>query len=147
RRPHLTDLARAKGVRLAITNDVRHARRRNRPLLDVLTCIREKLTLDGVGRRLLANAERHLKTPAEIVELFRDVPEAVRNTPQIPARCRFTLADLGYRFPDFPLPPGFTADQYLRLLTLEGARGRYKGQKSNRLDSQLDHELAIIAKL
>ncbi len=99
----LVDLARAKGVRLAVTNDVRHARRRNRPLLDVLTCIREKLTLDGAGRRLLPNAERHLKAPAEIAELFRDVPEAIRNTLEIADRCRFTLADLGYRFPDFPL--------------------------------------------
>jgi error-prone DNA polymerase len=143
----LADLARAKRVRLAITNDVRHARRRNRPLLDVLTCIREKLTLDGAGRRLLANAERHLKAPAEITELFRDVPEAIRNTLEIADRCRFTLADLGYRFPDFPLPPGFTADKYLRHLTLEGARRRYQNKKSNRLDSQLDHELAIIAKL
>ncbi|MET0153916.1 MAG: error-prone DNA polymerase [Candidatus Binatia bacterium] len=143
----LADLARAKGVRLAVTNDVRYARPRNRPLLDVLTCIREKLTLDDAGRRLSPNAERHLKAPAEIVELFRDVPEAIRNTLGIADRCRFTLADLGYRFPDFPLPSGVTADQYLRHLTLEGARRRYGDKKSNRLDSQLDHELAIIEKL
>src|SRR5262245_10751633 len=143
----LVDLAHTKGVRLAVTNDVRHARRRNRPLLDVLTCIREKLTLDDAGQRLLPNAERHLKAPAEIVELFRDVPEAMHSTLDIAERCRFTLADLGYRFPDFPLPPGFTADQYLRHLTLEGARRRYGNERSNRLDSQLDHELAIIAKL
>jgi error-prone DNA polymerase len=143
----LVDLARAKGVRLAVTNDVRHARRRNRPLLDVLTCIREKLTLDDAGRRLLPNAERHLKAPAEIVELFRDVPDAIHNTLEIAERCRFTLADLGYRFPDFPLPPGFTADQYLRHLTLDGAKRRYGSRKSNRIDAQLDHELAIIAKL
>ena len=142
----LVDLARASRVPLVATNDVRHARRRNRPLLDVLTCIREKVALDTAGTRLLPNAERHLKTPAAMADLFRDLPEALRNSREVAERCRFTLADLGYRFPDFPLPPDETPDGCLRRLTFEGARRRYD-TVSPRVRAQLEHELAIIEKL
>jgi error-prone DNA polymerase len=142
----LVDLARASRVPLAATNDVRHARRRDRPLLDVLTCIREKATLDTAGTKLLANAERHLKTATAMAGLFRDLPEALRNTRAIAERCRFTLADLGYRFPDFPLPANETPNGCLRRLTFEGARRRY-GTISPRVRAQLEHELAIIEKL
>jgi error-prone DNA polymerase len=141
----LVDLARASRVPLVATNDVRHARRRNRPLLDVLTCIREKVTLDTAGTRLVANAERHLKTPAAMADLFRDLPEAIRNSREIAERCRFTLADLGYRFPDFPLPADETPDGCLRRLTFEGARRH--GTILPHVRAQLEHELAIIEKL
>jgi len=142
----LVDLARASRVPLVATNDVRHAQRRNRPLLDVLTCIREKVTLDTAGTRLLANAERHLKTSAAMADLFRDLPEALRNTREIAERCQFTLADLGYRFPDFPLPADETPDGCLRRLTIEGARRRY-GTILPHVRAQLERELAIIEKL
>src|SRR5205085_11737306 len=123
----------------AATNDVRHARRASRPLLDVLTCIREKRTLDTAGTKLLPNAERHLKSPGEIADLFRDLPEALFTTRAIAERCEFTLADLGYRFPNFPLPPGETADEHLRRLTFEGAALRYR-PISPRVRAQLEHE-------
>jgi error-prone DNA polymerase len=142
----LVDLAKSAGIPLAVTNDVRHARRAGRPLLDVLTCIREKRTLDTAGTKLLPNAERHLKSPREIADLFHDLPEALRATRAIAERCEFTLADLGYRFPDFPLPPGETADAHLRRLTFAGAALRYR-PISARVRAQLEHELAIIAKL
>src|SRR5204863_885127 len=90
------------------TNDVRHAAPEGRPLLDVLTCIRLGTTLDQAGRRLLANVERHLKPPAEMAALFQDMPEAIRQSRRIAERCAFTLADLGYRSADFPLPWGMT---------------------------------------
>ncbi len=142
----LVDLARSLQVPIVATNDVRHATRRSRPLFDVLGCIREKTTLDAAGRRLAPNAERHLKSPADMAEIFRDIPEAVRRTREVAERCEFTLADLGYRFPDYPLPPGETADGYLRTLADAGARTRW-GTITPRIRSQLDHELAIIAKL
>ncbi len=143
----LADLAARLKIPLVATNDVRHAERRSRPLLDVLTCIREKTSLDAAGRRLVPNAERHLKSAAAMAELFGDLPEALRNTRAVAERCEFTLADLGSRFPDFPLPAGETADQHLRRLAFEGARRRYGSHRSARVDSQLEHELAIIAKL
>src|SRR5207245_9313657 len=95
-------------VPVVATNDVRHAAPEGRPLLDVLTCIRLGTTLDQAGRRLLANAERHLKPPAEMAALFRDMPDALRQSRRTAARCAVTVADLGYRFPEFPLAPGET---------------------------------------
>ncbi|HEV7733915.1 MAG TPA: error-prone DNA polymerase [Candidatus Binatia bacterium] len=143
----LADLASARHVPVVATNDVRHAAASGRPLLDVLTCIGLGTTLDAAGRRLLANTERHLRTPAEMAARFRDWPEAIRHSRRIAERCAFTLADLGYRFPDYPLPAGETSPQsYLRTLTEEGARGRW-GTITPRIRSQLDHELGLIGKL
>jgi error-prone DNA polymerase len=133
-------------IPLVATNDVRHAAPGGRPLLDVLTCIREKTTLDAAGRRLLKNAERHLKSSREMAALFRDLPEAIANTQRIAEQCEFTLANLGYRFPDFPLPPGETPIGYLRQLTDAGARQRY-GKPTAKVRRQLDHELNVIGKL
>src|SRR5690606_23444096 len=93
-----------------------------------------------------ANAERHLKPAAEMAALFRDHPQAVRNTRRIAEQCAFTLADLGYRFPDYPLPPGATPLGHLRELTYAGARQRY-GRLSARVRRQLEHELAVIDQL
>ena len=134
------------GLPLVATNDVRHATVDGRRLLDVLTCLREKTTLDAAGRRLLANAERYLKPAREMTALFRDHPEALRNTRRIAEQCAFTLADLGYRFPDYPLPPGETAIGHLRMLAYDGARGRY-GRVTAKVRAQLEHELAVIGQL
>ncbi|HSP97135.1 MAG TPA: PHP domain-containing protein, partial [Candidatus Dormibacteraeota bacterium] len=131
---------------LVATNDVRHATADGRPLLDVLTCLREKTTLDAAGRRLLANAERHLKPAREMAALFRDQPAALRNTRRIAEQCAFTLADLGYRFPDYPLPPGETPLGHLRALTEAGAGQRY-GRITPRIRRQLEHELRVIGQL
>ncbi|HXZ88641.1 MAG TPA: PHP domain-containing protein, partial [Candidatus Binataceae bacterium] len=117
-----------------------------RALLDVMTCIRLGTTLEDAGRALWVNHERHLKTPAAMAALFRDLPGAVAATRTIAARCEFTLRDLGYRFPDYPLPPGETPDSYLRALTHAGARDRW-GAPDDRTCRQLEHELTIIAKL
>ncbi len=117
-----------------------------RALLDVMTCIRLGTTLEEAGRALWVNHERHLKTPGAMVEMFRDLPRAIAATRTIADRCEFTLRDLGYRFPDYPLPPGETPDSYLRALTEAGARERWQ-RLDDRIRRQLDHELAIIAKL
>ena len=104
---------------------MRHATSEERPLLDVLTCLHNKTTLDAAGRQLLNNAERHLKPAREMAALFRDCPEALKNTRYIAERCEFTLSKLGYRFPDYPLPVGETPISYLRELTYAGAGQRY----------------------
>ena len=117
-----------------------------RALLDVMTCIRLGTTLEEAGRALWINHERHLKSPAAMTTMFRDLPRAIAATRTIADRCEFTLRDLGYRFPDYPLPPGETPDSYLRALTEAGARERWN-RPDDRTRRQLDHELAIIAKL
>ena len=111
---------------LVATNDVRHATADGRPLLDVLTCIRDKTTLDAAGRLLL----RQRRAPSQAAArdggaVPRSAGGASRNTRRIAEQCAFTLADLGYRFPDYPLPPGETPIGHLRALTDAGARERY----------------------
>ncbi|HLK12832.1 MAG TPA: error-prone DNA polymerase [Candidatus Binatia bacterium] len=142
----LADLAEAHGVPVVATNDVRHATPGARPLLDVLTAIRLGTTLDAAGRRLLANAERHLKAPAEMAALFGDRPAWIRASRRIAERCAFTLADLGYRFPEPALPPGETPIGRLRALTEAGARERWR-PPGPRVRRQLAHELGVIERL
>ncbi|HLH75230.1 MAG TPA: error-prone DNA polymerase [Candidatus Binataceae bacterium] len=141
----LLALAQAVALPIVATNDVCHGGR-ERALLDVLSCIRMKTTLDGAGRALWVNHERHLKAPTEMAALFADLPQAISATHELAARLEFTLADLGYRFPDYPLPPDQTPDSYLRLLTYAGARQRWS-EIGPRVHQQLEHELALIAKL
>jgi error-prone DNA polymerase len=142
----LSDLAAAHGVPVVATNDVRHARPIQRTLLDVLTCIRLGTALDAAGRRLLANAERHLRPRDEMAALFRDAPQMIVESRRIAERCTFTLADLGYRFPDFPLPRGATPISHLRTLTAAGARERWR-PVTPRVERQLAHELNLVEKL
>jgi error-prone DNA polymerase len=142
----LAALADSAHLPIVASNDVHHSGN-ERALLDVLTCIRLKTTLDAAGRALWVNNERYLKPPAEMASLFRDLPGAVTATRAITERCDFTLKDLGYRFPDYPLPPGETPDSYLRILTWAGARERWGGAIDARTRNQLEHELTMIAKL
>jgi error-prone DNA polymerase len=142
----LLDLADALSLPAVATNGVRHAASKGRALLDVLTCIREKRTLATAGRLLAENAERHLKRPAEMAALFSDRPQLLRNAEVLAERLSFTLKDLGYRFPDYPVPGGGSQIEYLRRVSDEGARGRYRPyhEKARR---QIERELALIGKL
>ncbi|HZR80619.1 MAG TPA: error-prone DNA polymerase [Candidatus Binatia bacterium] len=143
----LRDLATDLGVPLVATGDVRFARAVERPLLDVFTCLRHGTTLDRAGKLLAPNAEHYLVPPEEMAARFGDLPRAVAATRQIADRCAFTMEDLGYRFPEYPLPPGETPQRYLTMLTYAGARERYGDPLSARVKAQLEHELAVIAKL
>lgn len=142
----LLDLADALGLRAVATNGVRHARSKGRALLDVMTCIREKRTLRTAGRLLSENADRHLKRPKAMEALFADRPELLQNAEALGERLEFTLEDLGYRFPDYPVPAGETAFSYLRQVTEAGARERYRPyhEKARR---QIERELQLIGKL
>jgi error-prone DNA polymerase len=138
--------AAALKVPLVATNDVRYGRPELSRVHDVLTCAREKTTVDEIGRRLLRNAERCLKPPREMAALFRDQPAAVRATRAIAERCAFTLADLGYAFPSYPVPEGESEQSFLEKMTWQGAAGRYR-PLDGRARRQLDHELSVIGKL
>jgi error-prone DNA polymerase len=142
----LVELARRLRLPLLATNAVRYARPDDKRLHDVLTAIRERTTLDAAGRLLAAQRERHLKGAAEMAHLFADLPEAVAASAELAAACDFTLADLGYRFPDYPLPPGETPASYLRHVTWNEARARFRPLTA-RAQAQIEHELAVIDKL
>ena len=102
----LRDLAAAFHVPIVATNGVRFAEPSDRPLYDVLTCIRHKTTIERAGRRLSWNAERYLKSPAQMARLFADLPEALHASRELADRLTYTMADLGYRFPEYPVPAG-----------------------------------------
>jgi len=140
-------LAEQRGVPVVASGDVRFARPTGRRLLDAFTCLREGTSLDRAGRLLAPNAERHLWRPEAVAARFADRPAWVRASREIAERCAFDLDGLGYRFPDFPVPPGETAPGLLRRLALEGARCRYGSPLPRRVRAQLDHELAMIERL
>jgi error-prone DNA polymerase len=142
----LADVARTFHVPIVATNGVRFADPAERPLFDVLTCIRHKTTLAQAGKKLARNAERYLKSPEEMAQLFRDLPEALMSTEALGDRLDYTMADLGYRFPDYPVPPGETHSSFLRKLTDLGARERYRPYH-DRARAQIARELDLIERL
>ena len=143
---YVVERARRLGIPIVATNNPAYAVPAQRELLDVFTCIRHKVTLATAGRRLERNSERHVKAPAEMARLFADLPEAIANTREISARLDFTLADLGYEFPRYPVGEGETQMSLLRKLADEGARRRYRPYHE-RARKQIERELALIEKL
>jgi len=142
----LTDLAGAERLPLLATNGVQYSIPEQRGVLDVFTCARNHTHLDAAGRLLSANSERYLKSAAQMSKLFRDLPEAIDNTVALAERLQFTLADLDYQFPTFPVPEGESMATYLRKLVLAGARDRCRNF-NERTIRQIDHELGLIEKL
>jgi error-prone DNA polymerase len=140
------EIARKLSLPLLATNGVCHALPQERELLDVFTCIRHHRHLVTAGRLLTRNSERHLKSPVEMQQLFRDLPEAIANTQILSSRLEFTLKDLGYEFPTYPVLDGGTEMEFLRQRTYEGTVRRY-GSDNETARLQIDHELAVIEKL
>ncbi len=145
------ELARSLRLPLLATQGAQFAKPEERQILDVFTCIRNQHTLDTAGRLLARNSERYLKTPRQMLQLFADLPEATANTLELSSRLEFTLKDLGYEFPRYPVPEGETMDTFLRARTMEGARDRYlrpgQGELWRRAQRQIERELALIEKL
>ncbi len=143
----LGHVAAAARVPLLAANEVLYHHPARRPLQDVLTCIREKTTIDAIGRRLEANAERHLKPAQEMARLFRDMPEAIAETMRFASRIHFSLDQLRYQYPDEPVPPGKTAQQHLEDLTWAGADRYFSGSIDPAVRATLRKELDLIAEL
>ena len=142
----LTHLAEAFRVPVAATNGVRFATPGERPLFDVLSCVYHHTTVDAAGRRLARNAERYLKPPEVMAQLFSDRPDALRGTAALAERLEYTMSDLGYRFPAYPVPGGDSEMSFLRRITEAGARDRFRPyhEKAQR---QIAHELDLIERL
>src|SRR5881275_526285 len=142
----LIDLARGYRLSLLATNGVKYAKPYGREALDVFTCIREHTHLDAAGKLLTQNAERYLKSDRQIRAIFADLPEAIENTARLAERLMFSLENLGYEFPEYPVPAGHTMDSFLRTIVWFGAQQRYAAI-STRVKHQLEEELALITKL
>ena len=134
-------------VPLIAVNDALYARPEDRPLHDILTCIREGTSIDKAGQRLAANAERHLKTPAEMARLFAEAPDALAQTQQLLAAIQFDLGQLAYDYPHEPVPPGFTPQGWLEELVAQQARARWPAGVPADMQALLEEELAIVGRL
>ena len=144
------EIARSLHLPLLATNGVCYATARERELCDVFTAIRNHRTLATSGRLLARNSERYLKSPQEMQAIFADLPEAIANTVELTSRLEFTLKDLGYEFPKYPVPEGETMNSFLRQRTQEGFQNRY-GRAAPELQDcarlQIEKELKLIEKL
>jgi error-prone DNA polymerase len=146
RTQRLVALAAALGVPAVATGDARYARGEDARLHDVLTCIRAHTTVEEAGRRLPPNDAWALVSPAALRARFGDLPGAVSAAEALASRCAFTLEDLGYAFPEYPVPAGETAFSYLHQLTHLGARERYR-PLTREAAAQVARELDLIARL
>ncbi len=143
----LMQLSERLRVPLLAVNDVLYDTPEQRDLQDVLSCIREGTTITEAGRRLEANAERHLKAPQEMARLFRDCPDAIAETGRLLDRIGFSLDQLKYEYPDEPVPPGWEAQAWLEDLTRRSAVQRYPEGVPSKVSKLIDEELALIATL
>ncbi|HEY3927445.1 MAG TPA: error-prone DNA polymerase [Candidatus Koribacter sp.] len=144
-------LARSLNLPILATNGVRYADAHEREIADLFTAIRHHVPLANAGRLLSLNASRHLRPPSEMLQLFRDLPEATANTWELSQRIAFELDDLGYQFPIYPVPDGESMDSFLEKRVAEGVIKRYGIKNSPdlyaRAKKQVQTELALIKKL
>jgi error-prone DNA polymerase len=143
----LADLSRDAKAPLAAVGDCLYHDASRKALQDVLTCIREKCTIEEAGYRLQANAERHVKGPAEILRLYRGYEYAVARSLDIAARCRFALDELRYDYPDEPYEPFTSPQEALIAHTWAGAAEHYPGGVPEKVSAQIEHELTLIEQL
>jgi error-prone DNA polymerase len=142
----LSALAESCGVAPVALNEPFYHDPSRRPLADIVAAIRHRVKVADAGFLLSANAERHLKGPAEMVRIFRDYPGAIANAQNFFARLRFSLDELKYQYPDESVP-GETPAETLRRLAWEGAAERYPDDVPDKVAGQIEHELSIIAEL
>jgi error-prone DNA polymerase len=134
-------------VPLVVCAEVHYHSAARRPLADVLTCIREHVTIAEAGFRLAANAEQHLKSPAEVARLFKGYEAALAHTRVIAEACSFSLDDLRYEYPDEPVPPGLSPQAHLEALAFAGAQNFYGKALPAKIHTTLQRELQLIEQL
>ncbi|MEL7196971.1 MAG: error-prone DNA polymerase [Pseudomonadota bacterium] len=143
----LDALARANDLTLLATNDVHYHAPERRPLQDVMTAIANKTTVAEAGHMLHANAERHLKSPAEMIRLFESWPHAIKAARDVADACDFSLDELRYEYPEEIYPDGMSPQGYLEAETWKGAARRYPEGVPDSVRETLKRELALIGKL
>ncbi|MDP4213691.1 MAG: error-prone DNA polymerase [Bacteroidota bacterium] len=143
----LFQLSQSLQIPMVATNDVYYHDRARRELQDILTCIREKCTIQNAGYRLHENAERHLKKMEEMERLFRQYPDAIRRTQEIAEACRFSLNELKYEYPEEISSGGRSPQEELRFLTLEGARRHFGDPLPEETKKAIEHELGFIKQM
>lgn len=134
-------------IPMAATNDVYYHDVKRRELQDILTCVREKCTIQQAGFKLYANAERHLKPATEMQRLFRQYPEAIRNAQLIADSCEFSLNELEYVYPEEVTTKGRNPQEELTYLTWQGAKERFGEIIPEKITAAIDYELTFMAEM
>ena len=143
----LSDMAQAAGVPTVVTNDVLFHVPERRMLQDVVTCIRHNCTIDEAGFRRERHADRYMKPPQEMHRLFARYPEALARSLEIAKRCKFSLEELVYQYPEERSLPGLTAQQALEKMVWEAVPTRYPDGLPEKVEKALCHELGLIGRL
>jgi error-prone DNA polymerase len=143
----LMHVARQHRLPLVAANDVHYHDASRQPLQDVLTAVRHGTTVAELGHRRFPNAERHLKSPAEMRRLFAECPEAVLRTVDLVDHCTFSLEELRYEYPEELCPVGLTPIEHLSHLAWEGARWRYPQGPPEKVHRLLEYELKLVEEL
>jgi error-prone DNA polymerase len=143
----LANLSAAMRVPTVVTNHVLFHEPARRMMQDVVTCIRHNVTIDDAGFRRERHADRFLKPGDEMARLFSNYPEALARTVEIADRCRFSMDELAYQYPEEKTMPGLTSQQALEKLTWEGAARRYPEGLPDKVVGILKHELRLIETL
>ena len=143
----LSEMSAQACVPLIAVNDVLYHTPERRPLQDVLTCIRTHCTIETAGFRLEGNAERHLKSPEEMLRLFTGFETALHRTEEVVQACSFSLDELAYVYPDEPVPPGITPQRHLENLVRQGSEWRYPDGVPEKVQAALRKELTLISEL
>ncbi len=141
------DSAARFSIPLVAATEVLYHEPDRRKLQDVLACIRHGTTLRDAGTKLYPNGEHVLKTADELSTLYRQSPELVDTSLEVADRCRFSFEELVYKYPDETVPEGFTTAAWLRHITWEGAKNRYRGSIPESAKALLKKELALIDEL
>lgn len=143
----LAELSAETGVPLVATNDVHYHAPERRELQDVLTCIREKCTIQTAGFRLHPNAERFLKPSEEMKRLFRHYPDAIQRTREIADACRFSLNELKYEYPEEITTGGRSPQEELKHLAWEGAHNKFGKVIPQKTQNAISYELKFIEEM
>ncbi|MCZ7469420.1 error-prone DNA polymerase [Agrobacterium sp. O3.4] len=143
----LSEMAQVAGVPTVVTNDVLFHVPERRMLQDVVTCIRHNCTIDEAGFRRERHADRYMKPPEEMHRLFARYPEALSRSLEIAKRCKFSLKELVYQYPEERSLPGLTAQQALEKMVWEAVPGRYPNGLPEKVEKALHHELAVVGRL
>jgi error-prone DNA polymerase len=143
----LSQLSARLQVPMTATNDVHYHDPGRRQLQDILTCVREKCTIQTAGFLLHQNAERHLKPIEEMLRLFRQYPDAIRRTQEIAEACQFSLDSLKYVYPDEITSEGRSPQEELSFLAWQGARQHFGDAIPEKTAAAINHELGFIEQM
>ncbi len=144
----LLEMGARYSAKYVATNDVHYIKQEDSRLQDILLAIQTQTVLTDPDRMRMSDDSYYLRTPAEMSQLFAEVPEALSNTLLIAERCNVDLGFKGYHLPDFPVPEGYTVGSYLRQLCEDGARKRYGDRAtSQQVRERIDYELGVVHKM